>query len=159
MARQPDIQYVQMYQHGSAARKLELLTPVRKQYELPSQQPRRKKAKKPAYSPLDVCSVAVAVFMLFTMVIGLLQVGVASSRQQELQTYIDTLTQERADLQRAFENAYDLEQVAQRAGQMGLVEGTQVRHIPLEAEDIPQSQDQELTFGDILSELFAKAPR
>lgn len=155
MARQPDIQYVQIYQYGNTARKLERLTPARKHYELPSQQSRRQ-VKKPVCSLLDVCSVAVAVFMLFTMVIGLLQVGVLSNRQQELQTYIDTLTKERADLQVAYENAYDLELVEQRAQQMGLVNGSQALHVSVEGTVLPQ-ETQQPGLAEIFAELFAKA--
>ena len=158
MARQPDIQYVQIYQYGNTARKLERLTPSRKHYELPSQQSRRQQVKKPVCSLLDVCSVAVAVFMLFTMVIGLLQVGVMSNRQQELQTYIDTLTKERADLQVAYENAYDLELVEQRAQQMGLVNGSQALHVSVEGAVLPQ-ETQQLGLAEIFAELFAKAPQ
>lgn len=159
MARQPDIQYVQMYQYGNTARKLELLTPARKRYELPSQQSRHQQVRKPVWSLLDVCSVAVAVFMLFAMVIGLLQVGVLSSRQQELQTYIDTLTQERADLQVAYENAYDLEQVEQRALQMGLVDGSRALHVSVEGAVLPEETQPQSGLADVIAELFAKAPR
>lgn len=159
MARQPDIQYVQMYHYGSTARKLELLTPERKHYRLPTQQPKRQQVKKPSFTALEVCSVAVAVFMLFAMTIGLLQVGIMSSRQQELQVYMDTLTAECADLRVAYENAYDLEQVEQRALQMGLVDGAQAHHVSLEGSVLPQEPEQQPGIAEILEELFAKAPR
>lgn len=161
MARQPDIQYVQMYNYGNTARKLELKAPVqKKKYELPGQLPQRQREKRPVCTLLDVCSIAVAVFMLFAMVIGLLQVGVLSDRQQALQAHIETLQQERAGLQVAYEKAYDLEQVEQRARQMGLVDGSEAVHISMEAPVI--SEEPEPTFWDRLAEtfaeLFAKAP-
>lgn len=158
MARQPDIQYVHLYQYSNTARKLDLLTPAGKPYELPTQQPKHKKAKKPTVSVLEVCSAVVCAFVLLAMVIGLLKVGVLASRQQELKSYIETLTAECADLQVAFENTYDLEQVEQRARQMGLVESTQAAHVTLEAITVPQEPETD-TWSDAWAELFAKAPR
>ena len=158
MSRQPYIQYVQFYQYSNTARKLDPQPRTGKTYELPSQQPKHQKAKKPAFGVLEVCSAVVCAFVLLSMVVGLLKVGVLASRQQELQGYIESPKEECADLQVAFDNAYDLEMVADRAGQMGLVDASQATHVTLPSAPVPSAAEESITWSDILGELFAKAP-
>lgn len=162
MARQPDVQYIQMYNYGSTARKLAPRPQYRKsEYQLPEQQPRRKQVKQAVLDPLSICAIAVACVMLVAMLIGMVRVGELSGRRQELEAYIDVLQEQRADLQKNYEGSYDLAEVEQRARQMGLVYGNEVFHVQMGAEaSVPQ---QESGFADRVSawfdELFAKAPR
>ena len=162
MARQPDIQYVQMYNYGSTARKLAPRPRYRKdQYQLPTQQSRRQQATQSVLDPLAVCAIAVAFFMLIAMLIGMFRVGELSVARQELQEHIDVLQEQRADLQKNYESTYDMAQVEQRARQMGLVYASEVFHVQMGtatpvAEETPGFA-QRLTA--LFNELFAKAPR
>jgi hypothetical protein len=162
MARQPDVQYIQMYNYGSTAHKLAPRPRYRKeQYQLPEQKPLGQKAKRTVFDPLSVCAIAVACVMLITMLVGMFRVAELSERQQELEGYVDQLREQRADLQKTYEDTYDLAQVEQRARQMGLVYSNEVYHIQMgTAKPIPQ---EEPGFTDRLAalfdELFAKAPR
>lgn len=162
MAKQPDIQYIQMYNHGSTARKLAPRPQYRKEkYQLPEQRPAQQQVKRSMLDPLSLCAMAVAGFMLVAMLVGMVRVGELTSRRQELETYISVLQQQRADLQMVYENSYDLTQAEQRARQMGLVSADEVAHVQMGVVD-PNPQE-EPGFADrmtaLFNELFAKAPR
>lgn len=162
MARQPDIQYVQMYNYGSTAQKLAPRPQYRKdQYQLPTQQPRRQQVKQAMLDPLAVCAIAVAVVMMVAIFVGMLRVGELSIARQELQEHIDVLQEQRADLQKNYESTYDLAQVEQRARQMGLVYANEVFHIQMETVDPVTEQEPGFAqrLADLFDELFAKAPR
>lgn len=162
MARQPDVQYIQMYNYGSTARKLAPRPQARKEkYQLPEQQPRQQKAKQMVLDPLSMCAIAVACVMLVAMLIGMFRVGELTGRRQELEQYIDVLQEQRADLQKTYESAYDLAQVEQRARQMGLVYSNEVMHVEMGAVNLEPHQ--ESGFADrvtaFFDELFSKAHR
>ena len=162
MARQPDIQYIQPYNHGSAARKLAPQTQKRKEkYQLPEQRSVTQRVRGSVLDPLSLCAIAVAGFMLVTMLIGMFQLGELTSQHQELEAYIGVLQQQRADLQMVYENSYDLNQVEQRARQMGLVSTDEVTHVSM--GEVTLNQQPELSFAEwvtaFFDELFAKAPR
>ena len=162
MARQPDIQYIQFYNHGSTARKLAPRPQYGKQkYQLPEQRPVVEQMKRSVLDPLSLCAIAVAGFMLVTMLIGMVRVGELTSRRQELETYISELQQQRADLQMVYENSYDLTQVEQRARQMGLVSSEEVPHIEMGKLNPQPQQDPGFAekMTNLFDELFAKAPR
>ena len=162
MARQPDIQYIQFYNHGSTAQKLAPRTYDRKEkYQLPEHRPMARPAKQSVLDPLSICAMVVAGFMLIAMLVGMFRLGELTSRRQELESYIGVLQQENADLQTAYESAYDMTLVEQRARQMGLVSKDEVTHVqmgPLELtpEHTPSFQERLSAFFE---ELFAKAPR
>ena len=162
MAKQPDIQYIQAYNYGNTARKLAPKPQVRKEkYQLPEQQPRRQQVKQTVLDPLSVCAIAVASVMLIAMLIGMFRVGELTGRRQELEQYVDVLQEQRADLQKSYEESYDLHLVEQRARQMGLVPGDEVQHIRLGT--LNAEPEQNISVADklvaLFDELFAKAPR
>lgn len=162
MARQPDVQYIQMYNYGSTAQKLAPRPRYRKEkYQLPEQHSQPRQAKQKLLDPLSVCAIVVASVMLVAMLIGMFRIGALTSTRQELEEHIGVLQEERADLQKAYEGAYDLEQVEQRARQMGLVYPNEVYHVQMGAVEVETPR--EPSFGERLSaffsELFAKAPK
>lgn len=158
MARQPDIQYIQ-YNYGNTARKLELKPQAqKKKYQLPEQQNSRQ-TQQIVWSPLTLCSVAVALVMCFAMILGILQIGSLNAYNERMSDHVEKLTEERAALQAAYENAYEPEAVIRRAGQMGLVDASQVAHVSMTMPQIPVHEEPD--FGTrltaIWNELFAKA--
>ena len=162
MARQPDIQYIQPYNHGSTARKLAPRPQYRKEkYQLPEQRPIEQQAKQSVLDPLSLCAIVVAGFMLIAMLVGMFRVGELTSQRQELEAYRSVLQQQSADLQMQYEGAYDLTQVEQRARQMGLVSTDEVTHVEMGA--LTPIQEQTPGFGERITaffqELFAKSPR
>ena len=158
MARQPDIQYIQ-YNYGNTARKLERKPQAqKKKYQLPEQQNSRQ-TQQIVWSPLTLCSVAVALVMCFAMILGILQIGSLNAYNERMSDHVEKLTEERAALQAAYENAYEPEAVIRRAGQMGLVDASQAAHVSMTMPQIPVREEPD--FGArltaIWNELFAKA--
>ena len=162
MARQPDIQYIQAYNYGNTARKLAPQPHVRKEkYQLPQQRPHRQQVRQAMLDPLSLCAIAVASVMLVAMLIGMFRVGELVSRRQELEQYIGVLQEQRADLQKTYEESYDLHQVELRARQMGLVPGDEIQHVQMGTINTQPQQGPGITdrLAAFFSELFAKAPK
>lgn len=158
MARQPDIQYVQYYTGGSAARKLE---PEKRQIKngakLPQVRRRRQKRKVICIDPISVCALMVAVGMVIAMAVGMLRLGNLTDQADRMGEYATAVEQENAALRAEYRAGYDLHDVEQKALDMGLVPEDQLRHITVKAE-VPESEP-ELTgwqeFCRFVSEMFA----
>lgn len=161
MARQPDIQYIQFYNYGSTAQKLAPRMQKKEKYQLPQHRPMAQKAKQSVLDPLSICAIVVAGFMLITMLIGMFRLGELTTRRQELEAYIVSLQQEQAELQVAYENAYDLTQVEERARQMGLVSKDEVTYVQMGPVTLVQEETPSFSqrVSAFFEELFAKAPR
>ncbi len=158
MARQPDIQYVQFYTAGSAARKLE--TPERTPKngaKLPKVRKRVDQRKVIRIHPMSVCAVCVAAVMLVVMAIGMLQYGQISQQADEMEQYAKQLSAENAQLRANYRAGYDLKDVEQKALDMGLVPENQLQHVTVKVQVPPV--EQELTawqeFWRSVTELFA----
>ena len=161
MARQPDVQYIQMYQYGSTAYKLQPAPPVKKNtYHLPEQVAKPRPVRRTLLEPMSLCAIALACVMLLTMVIGMLQVGELTSRHRELEDRIDVLQAQRADLQKTYEAAYDLHQVELRARQIGLVAADEAVHVSMGPIETVAQEEPGIAqrVKAVWNELFAKAP-
>lgn len=158
MARQPDIQYVRFYTDGSAARKLEL-QPEKKKTRAPlPQRPRVRREKKTvvAVDPISLLATLVAGIMLIAMAVGMLQLGSINAENQKMEAYVSELRTENAQLRAEYEAGYDLNDVEQKALEMGLVPIDQVEKVVIE---VPETvEEPEPTFwesvGAFFSELF-----
>ena len=160
MVRQPDIQYVRYYTSGSAARKIELQPEKKKKNTAAQpQRPRTHRQKKTVIhvDPISVLAVMVAGIMLITMVIGMLRLGQVNSEVDTMNSYVAQLQQENTALRQEYESGYDLEDIEQKALEMGLVPIEQVQHVTIEVPETPI--EAEPTFWEkaaaFFSELFA----
>ena len=160
MARQPDIQYVRYYTGGSAARKIEL-QPEKKKKNIAAQpqRPRTRQQKKTVIhlDPISVLAVMVAGVMLIAMAIGMLRLGQVNTEVDAMNSYAAQLQQENASLRQEYESGYDLEDIEQKALEMGLVPIEQVQHVTVAVPETPV--EAEPTFWEkaaaFFSELFA----
>lgn len=160
MARQPDIQYVRYYTSGSAARKIEPQPKKKKNnVAVPQQRPRVRREKKTVIpvDPLSALAVLVAGVLLVTMVVGMLRLGEVNAQVEAMDGYVDQLQQENAALRQEYEAGYDLQDVEQKALEMGLVPIEQVEHVTIEVTEVPV--EEEPSFWEkavaFFSELFA----
>ena len=158
MARQPDIQYVQFYTAGSAARKLEpVKRPAKNGVKLPKMRPRVDKRKVIRIDPVSVCAVCVAAVMLVAMAVGMLEYGQISQKADDMEQYAAQLSDENAQLRTTYRSSYDLKDVEQKALEMGLVPSSELQHITVKVE-VPAAEP-ELTgwqeFWRDVTELFA----
>lgn len=154
MARQLDVKYIRLYTDGSAARKVEMPQP-------------RKVAKKPALrkkkkiilhvDPVATLGIVVAVVMLLLMGAGVQNLRQAQHDAAVMESYVQTLQQENAQLQQTYDSGYDLERVEQTALALGMVPVEQVQQMQIhvsvpEPEVQPSGWEQFCTF---LAGLFA----
>lgn len=159
MARQPDIMYVRAYTYGTAARKLEpARTPKR-----PGVQPQRQRAvrrdrrKVIRIDPVSLCALAVAAVMLIAMAVGMIELGTIGAQADRMEAYVAELQSENAQLHADYRAGYDLEEVEQKALEMGLVPVEQVEHVTIHVEQ-PQAEPEQTAwqrFCATLQELFA----
>ena len=137
MARQPDIQYIRFYTDGSAARKVAPVAPL-KTIKLPKI--KLKKRITVHIDPLAVAGIVMAAVMMVLMVVGMAKLSSATGEMETMSSYVQTLSQENAQLQQTFTEGYDLEEVERTALALGLVPKEQVRHITVR---VPPVQVQE----------------
>ena len=154
MAQQPDIQYIRYYTDGSAARKVAPLAPL-KTLKLPKI--RLKKRITLHVDPLAIAGILMAVVMMVLMAVGVANLNTASQQLQTMESYVQTLTEENVQLNNAFHEGYDLEEIRTTALALGMVPKDQVQHvtirIPAEiVEEKPSSWERFYTF---LTGLFA----
>ena len=155
MARKPDIQYVRYYTDGSAARQLEVQSPRKR--KAPYHRPRKQQGYVIYVDPLAVAGILLAAVMLIAMLVGSIQLAVAKQQLSDAKAYVTTLRQSNEQLQKTYEEGYDLTEVEKSALALGLIPASQAQTISVQIQEDPVVE--EVTFWDRLSakltELFA----
>ena len=137
MARQFDVQYISAYTDGSAARKLELPKPRKSTRRKPSA--RRSKKIVLYVDPLAILGILVAGIMMIALTVGVCKLVDARQEMLAMDSYVQTLRQENAQLQEEYEAGYDLEDVRQTALALGMVPAEQAQHVQVQVQ-IPQPE-------------------
>lgn len=133
MARKTEIQYIRLYTDGSAARKLEPVTPW-KTARLPKVN--RQKRITLRIDPVATVGIVVAVVMLILMAVGVGQLRAAQQQATVMEQYVDTLRNNNQVLQDTYD-AIDLEEIEHMALALGMVPEDQVRHVTMK---VPAAQ-------------------
>ena len=131
MVRKPEIQYVgQFYVHGSEAQQLE-----------PKQEKRKAKTKLPLVrleniqklyvDPVALCGMAVAVFMLVTMVIGAVHIQDSWQDYAVMSNYLSDLKRENAELSNTYHSGYDLAAIESQALALGMIPASEAETISI----------------------------
>lgn len=156
MALQPDIQYVQFYMDGSAARKVELKKESRQAAPVP--QRRKVKRKVIAVDPVALGGLAVAIVMLIAMVFGVTEYRATLTQMEQMSAYVEQLENENAALQQVYEESYDLDAVYDMAMAIGMVPAEELEHVSISVEP-PLQEETRLSFWEsittFLTGLFA----
>ena len=155
MAQRLDVQYVQFYTDGSAARKFAPLAPL-KTMKLP----KLKKAKRIVLhiDPVAVAGIAMAAFMIVLMLVGVSQLNQQRRELNQMTEYVEQLQVENQLLEGRFERNCDMEALEQTALALGLVPQDQVKHVTIAAPEVEDHQEQQGTwerFYIFLTGLFA----
>ena len=154
MARHPEVQYIQFYTDGSAARKVATVAPM-KTMKLP----RLKKLKKITLhiDPVSIAGIVMAAVMLVLMAVGVAQLYGAKAQLQTMEAYVDTLQQENVSLRTEFSEGYDLEAVERTALALGFVPKEEVQHVSIRVPDMQAEKqpDPWERFYTFLTGLFA----
>lgn len=132
MALQPDIQYVQFYMDGSAARKIE---PKRETGKTVRPMPRRKVRRRVvAVDPVALVGTVAAVIMLVAMAFGVAEYHETLLRAEQMSSYVEQLQNENAALNQVYRDSYDLEEVYEVATAIGMVPIENLEDIPISVE-------------------------
>lgn len=137
MAQKSDIQYIQFYTDGSAARQME---PKRNQRKKLAKRPRPHRQRRITIrlDPVAMCGIFVAAVMVILLVVGVAQLGAARQRKQEMEQYILRLQEQNEQLQAEYDAGYDPEEVEKAALSLGMVPADQVQRIPIQVT-VPQA--------------------
>ena len=155
MARQNEVRYINMYMAGSAAYELEPVKPQKRAVRLP-RAPKQKRVL--IYvDPMTILGFAVALVMIVSMAVGVVQLKQTRAEAAALDAYIARLEEENRDLEEIYRQGYDLEQIRRYAEAMGLVPMDQVEQIriPVQQPEVPAEPTAWENFRTFLVGLFA----
>ena len=131
MAQKHDIQYIgQFYVYGSEARALaEKEQREKNKAMLPLE--RLRNIQKVYVDPVALFGIAVAVFMMVTMVLGALNIGKAWDAYEDMQAHLTWVKSENARLSLEYADGYDLAEIEAAALALGMVPKSEVQTIPV----------------------------
>ena len=154
MARKSDIQYVQFYMDGSAARQLEL-EPRRPKKKLQQPRPRRKKKIVLHVDFIAVAGMLVAGVMLLLMLTGMSGLNKLNDEVTRLEGYLSELEQENLELHHTYREGYDIDQIREQALEMGMIPASRATTVTIQVGDAADSEEQASSFWSFLEGLFA----
>ena len=148
------VQYIRFDTVGSAARKPAPVVSVKKAVQ---PRVRKKRASVICIDPVAVLGIAVAVLMLLTMTVGIVNFANARQEAQHMEQYVQHLAEENAQLRSQYENGYDLEEVEKAALALGMVPKDQVASYDIQITEPAQTETITLwdRIGIFLTGLFA----
>ena len=125
-----NIQYVHFYTDGSAARKLEPVTPFKKNtVRMPAQ--KKRKHKLIYVDPVAVLGICVAIFMVVMMAVGLTQFSKVKAERETMTAYVHYLEQENQILTEKYAQSYDLNEIENTAKALGMIPQEQVKTVAI----------------------------
>ena len=153
MARKEEIRYIQFYTDGSAAKKIAPRWPA----ATPKKKPVQKKKQVIYVDPLALGGILVAFVMLVLMIVGVCKLNAVQQETVQMQTHVENLRTENANLKQRYTEECDLEQVEQTALALGMIPVEQAQQIQITVQ-LPH-QETEPSFWDnigvFLTGLFA----
>ena len=154
MARGSDIQYVQFYTDGSAARQFE---PKHRQPKKKLQQPRPRRKKKIVLHVdfIAVAGMLVAGVMLLLMLTGMSGLNKLNDEVTRLEGYLSELEQENLELHHTYREGYDIDQIREQALEMGMIPASRATTVTIQVGDGAESEEQASSFWSFLEGLFA----
>ena len=142
MASRVDIQYIQFYTEGSAAKKI--ATPLPKKRVAEKSVARRAKRKVIRIDPVAILSLAVCLALAITLGLGIGKVQQAKQDNARMAAYVESLTQKSETLAQEYAAGYDLHEIEKTALALGMVHNDQASHrgvsIQMETETSVQPQ-------------------
>jgi len=131
MTRYPNVQYVHFYTDGSAARKLEPVTPFKRNtVRIPTQ---KKSKRKAIYlDPVALLSMAVALCLLVVMAVGVVRFYEVKAENENMAAYVHYLQQENQRLTQEYVQSYDLGEIKQTATALGMVPAEQIGSVAID---------------------------
>ena len=152
MASKPEIQYIQFYIDGSAAKQLDPVTPEKSQPK-PAKKPKTH-LKRIYIDPVAIIGIVVSAMLLITMTVGVFRLKQANEQQRAMHLCVAQLRLENRDLQEDYTNTINLDKVHQQAMALGMVPASEakVNTILLSA---PQAEEAPVTLWQQVSTFLA----
>ena len=156
MAQRVDVQYINFYTQGSAAKKLQ---PAAKPQTGTLPQIKKRKIQRIYIDPVAILGTVVAVCMLVMMMVGISQLRTEQQRTAEMTAYVEQLQAENTALQTQYEEECDLEAIEKTALALGMIPQPQASHtsiqveVPVVENNMPATIWQRI--GTFLTGLFA----
>ena len=135
MLRQ-EIQYIRYDNVGSAACKPVVVSSAKKN-ALPSA--RKQKRKVISIDPVATVGILVALFMLVSMAVGVVEYVQVRKQAVQMEQYVEQLSVRNEELTEKFESGYDLEAIEKTALALGMVPMEQVQTVQIQVT-IPQEE-------------------
>ena len=155
MARKSDIQYVQFYTDGSAARQLEI-KPRQPKKKLQQPRPRRQKKIVLYVDFIAVAGMLVAGIMLLMMLTGMSSLNRLNKEVTRLEGYLTELESENLELHQTYREGYDIDQIREQALEMGMIPASRATTVTIQVgEDTPSAETTTSSFWSFLTGLFA----
>ena len=150
-----EVQYIRFDSVGSAARKPVSVSSVKKA-AFPT--PRKKKCKVIYIDPVAILGIAVALFMLITMAVGLAEYASVREQTAQMEAYVEQLSVRNEELTQTYESGYDLEAIEKTALALGMVPMDEVESVQIQVT-MPEEEPETVTLweqiGTFLTGLFA----
>ena len=108
MARKAEVRYINFYNVGSSAYKLDVM-PAPKKQAAPSPKQRKTRKILLKVDPIAFAGVVLAFVMLIMMVVGLFQLGSAKRQASQMQSYVRQLEAENRVLDAQYRAGFDPE--------------------------------------------------
>lgn len=125
MANRPEIQYIQFYIDGTAAKQLDPVTPEKTQPK-PAKKT-RSHLKRIYIDPVAIIGIMVSAMLLITMTVGVFRLKQANEQQRAMRLCVAQLRLENRDLQEDYTNTINLDKVHQQAMALGMVPASEAK--------------------------------
>ena len=156
MAQRVDVQYVQFYTNGSAAKRVAPAVSVSTGI-LPKM--KRQKRRVLYVDPVAILGIAVAAIMLVTMTVGVLRLQQVQSQTEKMEQYVEQLSLQNASLQQTYSEACDIEAVEKTALALGMIPAENAKQVCVQLSAPQVDMEEPVTLwnrlGIFLSGLFA----
>ena len=150
------VQYVHFNTYGNTARKIEYAPAVPKKVVLPK--PRSKQKPKTIYiDPVAFLSIVVAICMVLTMTVGIVQFANARREVAQMEEYVAQLSSQNDALNQQYKSGYDIQEIEKSALALGMVSRDSVQTLSIEVTAPQQVQSVTLweRIGTFLTTIFA----
>ena len=151
MARQPDVQYIQLKADDNAISKVDKRIFCKDAAPVST---RRNACKAIAVDPVAICGIVFAAVMLFAMAFGLLQYKQCLQESQQMSQYVSRLRLENAQLQQTYHDGYDIEEIREIALDAGMIPAEKVEQVVLDVP-APQQEQLQMSFWESVTNFLA----
>lgn len=139
MARVAQVRYVNFYNVGSTAYKLDAIpTPKKQSVALPKQRKHKKIVLR--LDPVATAGMLLSFVMVIMMAAGLFRLVSTQRESAQMQAYVQQLESENKVLEAQYKSNYDPEEIRQIATQMGMIPMEQAQHIQIVVQETQPAQ-------------------